>query len=192
MKTCTKCKTEKDFSEFHFDRYNKDKCHSKCKVCRNNERNTYHQNNKEVEILKSKEWNKNNPDRVKINNKTWKEENREHLDSYQKEWKDNNVDKTRTASKKWKKNNRDKCNADYNRYRAKKLNATLDLSEDQNILIEKFYEESARLTKETGIPHDVDHIVPLRGKTISGLHVPWNLRVVTAEENRKKGNKLIT
>lgn len=50
------------------------------------------------------------------------------------------------------------------------------------------YGQARKLTKETGVRHEVDHLVPLRGKTVSGLHVPWNLRVVTRHENATKYN----
>jgi 5-methylcytosine-specific restriction endonuclease McrA len=54
--------------------------------------------------------------------------------------------------------------------------------------IKSIYNEAKRLTKETGIAHEVDHIHPL---SKGGLHHQDNLRVITWIENRKKGDKII-
>lgn len=48
-----------------------------------------------------------------------------------------------------------------------------------------------QMTLATGIPHEVDHVVPLLGKTVSGLHVENNLRVIPMLENRRKSNIFI-
>ena len=54
--------------------------------------------------------------------------------------------------------------------------------------IQSFYIEAERLTKETGTPHEVDHIIPLQGKLVSGFHVHNNLQILTRSKNRSKGN----
>lgn len=57
--------------------------------------------------------------------------------------------------------------------------------------IRDVYVEAMRLTKTTGVLHEVDHIVPLRGTGVSGLHVHWNLRAIPHFENRAKSNKVL-
>lgn len=65
------------------------------------------------------------------------------------------------------------------------------LTKEQKQQIKAFYIEADRLKRETGVDHEVDHIVPIRGGIVNGLHVPWNLRVITAAENQKKNRKLL-
>jgi 5-methylcytosine-specific restriction endonuclease McrA len=57
--------------------------------------------------------------------------------------------------------------------------------------IEEMYVKARMLTLSTGIKHEVDHIVPIKGDTVSGLHVEYNLQILTKQENRDKWNCLM-
>jgi len=65
------------------------------------------------------------------------------------------------------------------------------LSRRQKIEMREMYKIAMTMTKTTGERYVVDHIVPLRSEVVCGLHVPWNLRVITQEENLAKSNKLV-
>lgn len=73
--------------------------------------------------------------------------------------------------------------------RAKKLQAVPSWFEKE--AVNSLYKERKRISEETGIEHHVDHIVPLNGKFVSGLHCLDNLKIITAVENIAKNNTFI-
>jgi 5-methylcytosine-specific restriction endonuclease McrA len=92
----------------------------------------------------------------------------------------------------WKANNKTQVLADNKVRRRKHREATPPwLTRKQKSEIRQLYQIAITMTQTTGEQYVVDHIVPLRSHEVCGLHVPWNLRVITQEENLKKSNKLV-
>ncbi len=96
----------------------------------------------------------------------------------------------RAYSSAWSKNNRAKATAKCNRRRVAKLNRMLKWGKlHLKPEIDVWYRRAQLATIFMGEPYEVDHIEPLQGKNVSGLHVPWNLTLLTKKENSSKGNR---
>jgi hypothetical protein len=109
-------------------------------------------------------------------------------------------DKLRTICKKcdaayksnWRKNNPHKHSATNARHYAKKLERMLTWGKQHlKPEIENWYKRAKLATIFMREPYEVDHIEPLRGKDVCGLHVPWNLTLLTKAENLSKGNRRV-
>lgn len=103
------------------------------------------------------------------------------------------VKKSRASSDVWKKysNKWKSINGETAKTRAARLQRTPEwLTEEDWLNIRGVYAMRARVESCLGAKYHVDHIVPLRGENVSGLHVPWNLRVLPAKANISKSNKM--
>jgi hypothetical protein len=96
--------------------------------------------------------------------------------------------------KQWIQDNKERASINANvrcakRYADKRKRTPPWLTPEQREKIKEVYAEARRLSRQTGKIHHVDHIYPLVGRDSSGLHVPWNLQILTGSENCKKSNK---
>lgn len=173
MINCYKCKIK-----LTKDNWNKGAVKKNDRIC------------KDCSIKKSREWYLKNKERAITNQKENYKNNKENKLKYAKEYQEKNWSKHLEVCKKWNKNNKGKKNAATAKRRASKKQATppwttsIDL---ENIKL--IYIQAAELTKKSGISYHVDHIEPLQGKNGCGLHVLWNLQIITAKENLTKGCK---
>lgn len=101
------------------------------------------------------------------------------------------AEEKRVYRKTWKESNELQVLADNNVRRRKHRHATPPwLTKQQKTQIRQLYQIATTMTKTTGEQYVVDHIWPLRSDEVCGLHVPWNLRVITQAENLRKSNTL--
>lgn len=96
--------------------------------------------------------------------------------------------------KQWHKNSYQRNKASFvekrKRRKLAQINATPKwLTAEQIKQMQAVYIQSEVVTRETGVKHNVDHLYPIKGKTVCGLHVPWNLVVILATENNRKNNR---
>lgn len=98
----------------------------------------------------------------------------------------------RQARKNWDQRHTDEKRINTsNRKRRHRMATPKWLTYLQKTEMKQLYLIARKLTQTTGVRYVVDHIVPLRSDVVCGLHVPWNLQVITQDENLRKSNKLV-
>ena len=188
MKACTKCGMPQSLEAFGKFNQSKDGLAYWCKECYKKYRK---QNKKNITIAKAKHYSINKEkilEQCKEDYPKYKKRIRE----YNKRYPQENKEKLRKRRLERYKESPEKILGWTNKRRAAKFNASpLWLTKQHLSEIEQYY----RLAWSRGMFEEqkfhVDHIIPLQGKNVQGLHVPWNLQVITARENIAKGNKTI-
>lgn len=168
MKICNRCRKEKESDEFGNRKDSPDGKKYYCKECA--KQLAAEQRNRRPNLeadRQRKYYHAHRKPQIRKAAK-WQRENRDHIN---KRHRENGSSAASTA-----------------RYRAAKRKQTPVWASEKVIL--SIYRAAARLTKQTGVQYEVDHIEPIQGRFVSGLHVECNLRVITSTENKIKGNRV--
>jgi hypothetical protein len=171
----------------------------------------YYQANRDRIIERAHQWATSNPEKarkkradyaarnpasVRAKDRRWREANKDRIATYARRWDERNRDRRREIERRWRERNPDKVSAKVavqnGHRRAAKANAVPPwFGEWDQFVIEEAHAAARRRTAASGFAWSVDHMIPLRARTASGLHVWNNIQVIPAEVNSVKCNRLI-
>jgi hypothetical protein len=197
LKMCNKCQCEKPISEFGKDCARHDGLTYRCKQCRktanaakseviNAQKRSHYERHRDILLARKRDqyldkaeekrayqraYAAARPEETKLKSKLFYEKNPNYYKQFRQKYPE-------------------KVNAKEVKRKTAKMNRTPPwLTEDDFWLIEQAYDLAAKRTQMFGFSWHVDHIIPLQGKIVSGLHVPLNLQVIPASINTSKQNK---
>jgi 5-methylcytosine-specific restriction endonuclease McrA len=195
VKSCSKCKIEKDLSCFSTNKKAKDGLHSWCRECVNFDRRLKCDKYRESR----RKYAAKNAEKIAKREKIYKstEEFRKKKLKWDRKYREKNRDVIRLKKFHYYSDKQHLRRAEYQRNkegyiarayaRLRKIKNFTPEDADK-LLIKRLYKEASRLTIETGIKHEVDHIIPV---SKGGLHHQDNLQILVWLENRRKGNKIM-
>lgn len=196
FKKCTQCGSDKPLTEFSPKK-------AECKRC-NADRTIAWRKAHPEDVLAQKRrayykdpakkvasvaaWRKHNPEKYLAQLKRAAERygpaiNRIRL----RDWKRANKEKCAAWGREYRQANKDKVAEATRRGQAARRMASVAWANREAMVA--FYKEARRLTAETGIPHEVDHIVPLQSPIVCGLHCEANMQVLPKAINAAKYNR---
>lgn len=197
MKMCGNCKIEKPEAEFAKNKSKHDGLQYRCLLCFAK----YRKENREAILENKREHYRKNRERLLQEKKDGYKAVADVKRTYQREYYGRNTAEINKKSKEYivknpdyykefRKKHPEKLNAKEIKRKTAKINRTPSwLTEDDFWMIEEAYHLAAQRTELFGFKWHVDHIIPLAGKHVSGLHVPGNLQVIPWHQNLKKSNK---
>lgn len=181
MKLCCKCKTIKSATDFYANKRMKDGLNSFCILCH------------KADNIARKKVNRANPE-FKAAELAWKKTYRERTvaqrSAYMAEWRSQNKAHSLQYGKDYRKRNKERYNYLCQLRKLSLMQRTPKwLTDDDLWAIEEAYKLASLRTKMLGFAWHVDHVIPLRGKAVSGLHIPSNIQVIPWLDNQRKTNK---
>lgn len=189
-KKCSDCKTDRNIELFNKRSASKDGLAYICQICNQKFSAKYQAENPEIINQQRKKYREENKEKIAVAYRKWQIENPEKANANARKWVEKNKEKSRKSKMKYFSANLEKHVAVEAKRRCVKLSATPNwLTEFDLDFILSIYTQAKELENLDGIKRHVDHIVPLKGKNVCGLHVPWNLQILTATENISKNNK---
>lgn len=202
MKKCTACNQIKEFAFFSKNARLKDGHAQHCKVCESEKKKLYrdankekiakqkaesYQKHKEKHLKKCAEWQRNNKDKKNAINARYRNSHKEQIAAHLKIYNEANKEKIAERTSAWAKKDLGSRSATRRKNQASDINRVPNwLTEADFLHMKCIYQVAAMRTRESGQEWHVDHIIPLRGELVSGLHVPYNLQVIPATENWSK------
>ena len=189
MKTCTKCGETKPLDGFHKRKSSKDGKQPKCKACIK----AYQQSNKKAMAERARKYYQENKEKRTEYGRSYYKDKKSDILKYKKRHNKENREAIRVRKRVWWKGwyqeNKEKRLHITRLYQLKKAKASPKwLTSIQLAHIKRTYRLRQVISEATGLEYHVDHIVPLNGDNVCGLHVPWNLQVLPWDLNLSKGN----
>lgn len=187
-KKCCKCKEEKSLVTFSKNQDWCKPCSKSWHAANKEKRKIYREANRAHISAVRKAWHEANRETQLKKMQAWKQANNEKVIAYRM----SNLEKKVASNKSWRQSNPDKVNAITAKRRSRKLQASPKwMTKADFEAIREWYVLAKELQWLSEEPLQVDHIIPLQGKDVCGLHIASNLQILPASENIQKSNKML-